>query len=113
MVLKLNDLEAECVIGERPDERTRTQRLLVNVALTVDDTAAETDQLEDAVDYARLVETIRATLAAARCQMIERAARVVAEHCLRQPRVKAVEVAVRKFGAVAHLESAEALCQLP
>ena len=35
MTLRLNGIEVLCVIGERPDERTRLQKLRVDVALEV------------------------------------------------------------------------------
>jgi dihydroneopterin aldolase len=74
MKLKLNGIDVDCVIGERPDERTRLQELRLDVVLEIDPRAGETDSLADTVDYAALAERLRATLAAAECQMIERAA---------------------------------------
>ena len=106
MKLKLNGIEVDCIIGERPDERTRTRRLRVDVALTIDDRAAETDELGDTVDYAALTEKVREALVAAKCRMIERAAKVVGDVCLAEPKVSAAEVTVTKSGAIPHLESA-------
>lgn len=108
MILKLNGLEVNCVIGERADERTRLQRLRVDVSLDVDDRAAETDALADAVDYAALADEIRETLVAAKCKMIERAAKLAAETCLREPQVRAATVEVTKAGSVPGLASASA-----
>ena len=93
MTLRLNGIDVDCVIGERPDERTRLQTLRVDVELEISDVAAETDSLVDTVDYAALTERIRAALASAKCRMIERAAKV----------------SVTKSGAVPHLESAQAV----
>ena len=107
MRLKLNGLDAECVIGERADERNRLQRLRVDVELDVPETAAQTDELSDTVDYAALTERIRSALVAAKCKMIERAAKVVAEVCLSDEKVATVRVSVVKAGSVPHLESAE------
>ena len=107
MRLKLNGLDAECVIGERADERDRLQRLRVDVELDVPETAAQTDELSDTVDYAALTERLRSALVAAKCKMIERAAKVVAEVCLADEKVRWARVAVVKSGAIPHLESAE------
>ena len=109
MKLKLNGIEVACVIGERPDERTRVQRLRVDVELTVPDRAAETDELGDTVDYAGLAEKIRAALTAAKCKMIERAAKVVYDVCREDGKVGAAVVTVTKSGAVPGLESASAI----
>ena len=111
MKLELNGIDVDCIIGERPDERTRTQRLRVDVVLAVDGRAAETDELGDTVDYAALAEKIRAALVAAKCRMIERAAKVVCDLCLADEKVSAAKVRVTKSGAVAHLESAAAVIE--
>ena len=111
MRLELNGIDVECIIGERPDERTHPQRLRIDVVLTIGDRAAVTDALGDTVDYAALTEEIRAALVAAKCRMIERAARVVADLCLADAKVSAAKVRVTKSGAVAHLESAAAVIE--
>ena len=112
MKLELNGIDVECIIGERPDERTRTQRLRVDVVLTIDDTAAETDELADTVDYAALTEGIRTVLVAAKCRMIERAAKVIADLCLADEKVSAAKVRVTKSGAIPRLESAAAVIEV-
>ena len=118
MKLKLNGLTVSCVIGERPDEREREQTLKIDVELEVSDCAAETDRLSDTVDYAALAENVRAELVAAKCKMIERAAKVVCDVCLADAKVKSVTVTVTKSGAVPHLESASvthtaSMCRRP
>lgn len=112
MKLALNGIDVDCVIGERADERTRTQRVRVDVALTVDAPATETDELAGTVDYAALAERIRAALVAAKCRMIERAAAIVCGVCLADARVSAAVAKVTKYGAVPHLESASAEVEL-
>ena len=47
MKLELNGIDVDCIIGERPDERTHPQRLRVDVVLTIGDGASETDELAD------------------------------------------------------------------
>ena len=111
MKLELNGIDVACIIGERPDERTRPQTLRVDVALTIGDKASETDELTDTVDYAVLVEKIRAALVAAKCRMIEHAAKVVCDLCLADGKVFAAKVRIVKSGAVPHLESAAAVIE--
>lgn len=106
MTLELNGLEVDCVIGERPDERTRLQRLRLDLVLEIGGRAAETDELTDTVDYAALAEEVRQALVEAKCQMIERAARIALDVCLKDGKVGAAKVKVTKTGAVPHLESA-------
>ena len=111
MKLKLNGIEVACVIGERPDERVRDQVLCVDVELEIPDRAAETDQLADTVDYAALTDRIRAALVAARCRMIERAAKVVYDVCRADAHVLSASATVTKSGAVPGLTSASAVYQ--
>ena len=111
MKLELNGIDVECIIGDRPDERTHPQRLRVDAALAIGDRASETDELADTVDYAALAEQIRAALVGAKCRMIERAAKVVADLCLADAKVSAAKVRVVKGGAIPHLESAAAVIE--
>ena len=108
MLLELNGIDVECIIGDRPDERERAQRLSVDVALEIGDAAAESDELADTVDYARLSVRIREALAVAKCRMIERAAKVACDICMADPKVASARVKVVKCGAVPHLISASA-----
>lgn len=106
MVLELNDIAVDCIIGDLPDERTRNQRLLVSLSLELPDDAAQTDALEDTVDYVELTTAIRRTLVSAQCRLIERAARLVAETALDDPRVRSAAVRVVKSGTVPGLAAA-------
>ena len=106
--LSLNGVEVCCIIGELPQERTRAQRLVVDVVLEMDAPAADTDELADTVDYAALAGEIRSALVAAKCRMIERAAKIAAEECLKNRRVDSATVTITKFGAVEGLRSASA-----
>ena len=106
MTLELNGLAVDCVIGDLPEERLRSQRLKVDVALELAADAATTDALADTVDYAALADRIRAALIAARCRMIERAAAVVRDVCLGDSKVRSVRVRVEKPSVVPGLDSA-------
>ena len=108
MRLRLNAIDVDCVIGDLPDERERLQRLAVDLDLEIDAAAAESDELSDTVDYAALTEAVRAALVAARCRMIERAAKVAADVACEFGSVRSAEATVTKKGSVPHLGSASA-----
>ena len=112
MVLSLNQLEVDCVIGERPDERERLQRLLIDAELEISPAAAGSDDLADTADYAELSEKIAARLKEAKCMMIERAAHIAAAACLEDKAVKSVELKVTKTGAIGGLRSASVTVRL-
>lgn len=107
--LELCGLEVVCVIGDRPEERGREQRLTVDVALSFDLSAvSRSDALADTVDYVALAAAIREELRRARCRMIECAASRVAQVCLADPRVAAARVRVEKPGVIPGMRAAAA-----
>ena len=111
MTLKLNGLEVECIIGDLPEERNAAQALRIDVKLEVSGQASETDDISDTVDYAALSGAIRDALVAAKCRLIERAAKVALDVCAADARVLAAKVSVTKSGAVAGLGSATATAE--
>ena len=112
MILEINGIEVECIIGELPYERKTPQKLLVDLKLTIADDAAHTDRLEDTVDYAALADKVRAALVEAKCRMIERAAYLTAQTSLLCNNVLAVEARVVKSGAVRGIASASATVKI-
>lgn len=112
MKLNLNGLEVKCIIGELPEERVKLQRLIVDAELEISDKAADSDKLSDTVDYAVLADEIRAALVAAKCKMIERAAKIAAEVCFKNDNVSSVVLTITKSGAIPGLASASAQIQL-
>ena len=112
MTLEINGIEVECVIGDLPEERERLQKLLVDLELELPDDVVETDALEDTVDYVEIAAEVRATLVAAKCRMIERAAFLAAKAAGKDPRIKSVRARVVKSGAVPGIKNASAICKL-
>ena len=112
MRLMVNGIDVDCVIGDRPDERTRRQRLVVDVVLELSAAAGAGDSLADTVAYTALVERIRTAIAEAECRLIERAAHLAARECLAYPAVLAATARVTKRGSLPGLESAAAECTL-
>lgn len=109
MTLELNGIDVECIIGDLPEERGRPQHLAVDVAIEIVDDVADSDSLDDTVDYATLSERIGSALKAARCRMIERAAKVAHAVCMSDERVISARVRVTKTGCVPGLRSATAI----
>ncbi len=111
MTLKLNDLEVFCILGDLPDEREKLQAIRVDVEMEVGEGAARTDELDGTVDYAALADDIRLTLMDAKCRLLERAAALVCDVCLRTGKVSRVKATVTKAGAVPNLASASAVAE--
>ena len=103
----IRDMTLRCIIGTRPVERKRKQRVIINLALDCDlSRAGRSDRLEDTVNYSRLVDRVKALVVKSRFQLIERLADRVAATCLADRGVKAVTVTVDKPGALADAKSA-------
>ena len=89
------------MIGVYPEERRVFRDLEADVRLSVGLRAAgRSDDLADTIDYASLAERLRAVAAASRFRLLEALAEALAAEALRDPRVGAVEIALRKPGAV-------------
>lgn len=95
--IELNGLRVRGYHGVLPEERRDGQLFGIDVALDVDvSEAASTDDLAATVDYGRLAHQIEAIVAGPPVDLIETLAVRLADACLAQPRVTAVEVAVHK-----------------
>ncbi|MEX2503792.1 MAG: dihydroneopterin aldolase [Egicoccus sp.] len=94
--------------GVLPHEREYGQRFVVDTVLELDlAAAAASDDLADTVDYGRLSGDIAAIVAGEPFDLIERLAGEIADRCLLDARVQAVEVTVHKPSAPLPVVAAE------
>ena len=78
-------------------ERRDGQEFVVDLVLGMDTgPAAQSDNLQDTVDYGTLVEEVRSAVANDPVDLIETLAQRIADVCLRHTRVEVVEVTVHK-----------------
>ncbi|MEL6198833.1 MAG: dihydroneopterin aldolase [Pseudomonadota bacterium] len=97
----IEGLEITCVIGAWEWERHITQKLVVDLALDTDITAAAaSDGLADAVNYAAVAERVEAYVVETQAVLIERLAEGIAQLVLAEFGVSRVCVRVAKPGAV-------------
>lgn len=97
----IQDLLVRGVIGITERERERPQDILINAVLyTQIDRAAETDNIEDCVDYAKLARKLLAHTESAARYTVEALVSDLAKICLDQPGVQGVRIRVEKPGAV-------------
>lgn len=99
--IHIRDLLVRGILGINDDERNNRQDILLNLVLTVDTRpAARTDDIADAVNYRTLTKEIIDHVENSSCLLVERLANEVAQLCLRDDRIEAVEVSVEKPGAL-------------
>jgi len=95
--LQLCDIEADCRIGVTEQERSGFQKLLISIELPIDARrASRSDRMEDAVDYARIVDQTRAFCRSRSFHLIETLAEQLAQTILQDNQAAAVQVSVKK-----------------
>jgi D-erythro-7,8-dihydroneopterin triphosphate epimerase len=105
--IHIRDLVVSGILGINPDERIYRQDILVNVTLWADTRdAAESDDIDDAVNYRTITKQLIAFIEQGEPMLVERLAAELVEICLdADERVAAVEMTVEKPGALRHARS--------
>ena len=99
--VEISGLRANCIIGVDESERVASQPVEIDIALEVDlSVAGASDDIADAVDYRSMAETVVGAVESSSYLLIETLATRVAEMCLADTKVEAVEVTLRKPGAL-------------
>lgn len=106
MTLKIDNLRITCILGDLPEERVRPREIEVDVELVGDFPATKTDDLADTVDYAALSRRLSSELIEAKAKMIEHAAFLLKEICLKEKFVTDAKVTIRKRGTLSNLAAA-------
>src|SRR5277367_7118572 len=84
----VRDLVLLAEIGVYRREQGKTQRVRINLDLMVDEPpGAPTDRLKDVVNYAKVIDAVRALVGRGRVNLVETLAEQIAECCLADPRV--------------------------
>jgi dihydroneopterin aldolase len=95
--IELAGLELFAYHGVLPEEREHGQRFLVDLRLDLDDeTSAQTDRIEDAVDYREVVAAVRGVSDRRAFHLLEAFAGTLADELLARFPLSGVEVRVRK-----------------
>lgn len=95
-LIRIDSLPVECIVGILPEERQKSQPLVVDAELHLDLTAAaESGAMRDTVDYSALAKEIAFILRTARFPLLETAA-VALGYYLARPPVQAAKVRLTK-----------------
>lgn len=96
--IAIRGIRALGVHGALDEEQSRPQPIEVDVVLELDTVAAaESDELEDTVDYSAVAEAVVRVVESEQHHLLERLAARIAEVCRSDERVEAVTVTVRKL----------------
>lgn len=102
----IKNLLARGIIGVNDWERKRPQNILINITILTDTRrAAQTDNLEDCVNYSTMSKKVLAHAESINRMTVEALANDLAKVCLQEDGVQTVIVRVEKPGAVRFAES--------
>ena len=102
----IKNLLVRGIIGVNDWERKRPQDILINITLFTDTRrAAETDDINDCVNYSTVSKKVQAHAETAERLTVEALANDLAEICLEEKDVQKVVVRIEKPGAVRFAES--------
>ena len=95
--LILHDVAVDCRIGVEEWEQKTPQTIWMDLELSIDAArAAKRDDVREAVDYARLVESVKRLTQREPVRLLETMAERVASFILREFQISQVKVRVRK-----------------
>ena len=97
----IRDLALRCIIGIYPEERKDLQDILINVTLEADlSHGADSDQIEDTVDYKSICKEIILLVKESEFNLIETLVDRVMKICLSREQVQRATVSIDKPGAL-------------
>lgn len=95
--LAIHGLTAQCRLGVTDEEQANPQEVRINLELAIDAAkAAQRDNVNDAVDYVRLVAVVKALVEGRAYRLMETMAEEIAALILREFPTPEVEVNVTK-----------------
>ncbi len=99
----IKDLRVTGIIGIHDYERNTPQEIVINISLSTDTRrAAETDDINDCVNYQTIAERVRVQAETSKRLTVEALAEDIARVCLETPGVERVVVRVEKTQALAY-----------
>lgn len=94
-------LEVNCIVGIKPEERLKTQQVIVDIKLSTDlSKAAETDDVNDTVDYDSLSENIVGFIEKSDFRLLEKLAYETAKLAKEISKAREVTIAIKKPAAI-------------
>lgn len=106
-IIYLHQLKVKTVIGILPYERLSKQTLILNLDCHTDiRPAGQSDKIEDALDYRKIIAEIEQFANHAQYQLIEAFAEALCQHLLATfPNCSAFQLQLQKPGALPHTQA--------
>lgn len=98
----IRDLKLDMSIGIYEEERGKTQPVVVNIILDVTTNKGRTlNAIEEVVSYEHIVRKIQEISNSGHYDLIEKFAEEIAEECLKDSRIRRLEITTLKTSAIA------------
>ena len=102
----IKDLLLRAIVGINDDERVNRQDVVISLSLETDTrSAGRTDDIEQAVNYRSIAKQVIDLVESSQYLLVEKMAEEIAGLCLRDSRVRRVQVTVEKPGAIRFAQS--------
>jgi FolB domain-containing protein len=106
MIVKIKNLKLKTILGVYDWEKTFDREIVINVEMETDFVnAAQSDNLNDAIDYDIITSKIKNLITKKRFKLIEKMTQEVLEVILEDDRIKKCKVEIDKVGVVEGVES--------
>jgi D-erythro-7,8-dihydroneopterin triphosphate epimerase len=106
MLIRIKNLRLKTIVGVNAWERQESQEVVINIEIEFDgEKAAETDSLQDTIDYKKMKKKILEKIEPSKCFLLESLARRVLNIVLEEPRVVKATVEVDKPKALRFTDS--------
>jgi 7,8-dihydroneopterin aldolase/epimerase/oxygenase len=104
-VIFINELKLDILIGVYEWERTVPQTVQLDLEIALPDgRAAQSDKLEDTIDYAAIVSRVETSLREHRISLLEKLAEHIAELVMREFKSPWVRVSVTKLAPLKNVK---------
>ena len=106
--ISLNGIKAQAIIGTFPEERIKPQRIIADIDIFCDLSAAgKSDDLADTIDYFEFEERLHQIISTSNCFLLEKLAGSLADAVLSDNRVSSCRIRLRKPCAMKYSDPVE------
>ncbi len=106
MIIRVKNLRLRTIIGIQDWERKKKQDIVINLEIESDGSAAaESDRIEDSVDYKSLTKKVIQVVESSKFHLLEKLSSTIASAIMENERVRRVRVEVDKPHALRFADS--------
>jgi dihydroneopterin aldolase len=105
ITIKIKNLRLKTIIGVYNWEQKIDRDININASFETDDKPTQSDELEDTIDYDKIVNSIKFIVENSKFKLVEGMLGAIIREITINPRIKKCFLEIEKIGAVKDLES--------